>query len=81
MLANWTQREPPVGTPWICLYQASSKKPMDDLRLCLTRSTSQALKLSVHSGHKRFMACSKASMTKVGLSESYNALKSKVKGL
>ena len=70
MFANSTHNDPPVGTPFRCLYQSPLNTPTEDSKLILTRSTSQAMKSVDQSGLHSSAASLRAEITSDGSRES-----------
>ena len=52
--ASCTHNDPPVGTPFFCLYQVLSKTPTEDSKLSSTRSTNQSCFISGKLPNLRF---------------------------
>ena len=70
MFASCTHKDPPVGTPFRCLYQSPLNIPTEDSRLIFTRSTNQVMKSVDHSGLHSSAASLRAEITSDGSSES-----------
>ena len=81
MFASCTQRLPPVGTPFFCLYHASSYFATEAFKLKSIRERIQSFSSWDQAVRSVFTAYKTASLTRSGFKESYNALKSNVKHL